>query len=91
MEIPAPKAGVVKSPKVKSVTPLKEGDELLELTLQVMPRRRRKVNDTHKAATESAPAPASGKDEKTPAAKSASSTVQDIHVPTLARMAKPGH
>jgi pyruvate dehydrogenase E2 component (dihydrolipoamide acetyltransferase) len=84
MEIPAPKAGVVKSLKVKLGDTLKEGDELLELDVagdaQAAPE---KANDTApKAATESAPAPASGKDE-TPAAKSASSTVQDIHVPDI--------
>lgn len=84
MEIPAPKAGVVKSLKVKLGDTLKEGDELLELDVaddaQAAPE---KANDTPpKAATESAPAPAPGKDE-TPATKSASSTAQDIHVPDI--------
>jgi pyruvate dehydrogenase E2 component (dihydrolipoamide acetyltransferase) len=34
MEIPAPKAGIVKSLKVKLGDRLKEGDELLELEVE---------------------------------------------------------
>ncbi len=80
MEIPAPKAGVVKSIKVKLGDSLKEGDELLELEAE--------------GATEAAPAPAPAKAAEpakaeapaqapAAAAPAASASVQDVHVPDI--------
>ncbi len=89
MEIPAPKAGVVKSIKVKLGDSLKEGDELLELEAE--------------GATEAAPAPAPAKaaepaKAETPAqapaaaapaaSASASASVQDVHVPDIGSAGK---
>ncbi|MGE6792472.1 dihydrolipoyllysine-residue acetyltransferase [Pseudomonas guineae] len=82
MEIPAPKAGVVKSLKVKLGDRLKEGDELLELEVE---------GDSEAAAekpAEAAPEPAekataAPAEAAQPSAKAASSSVQDIHVPDI--------
>ncbi|OWJ95722.1 pyruvate dehydrogenase complex dihydrolipoyllysine-residue acetyltransferase [Pseudomonas sp. A46] len=79
MEIPAPKAGVIKSLKVKLGDRLKEGDELLELEVE---------------GAAAAPAPATApaaKAEEKPAAASApvaapvaaGSSVQDVFVPDI--------
>ena len=85
MEIPAPKAGVVKSIKVKLGDSLKEGDELLELEAE--------------GATEAAPAPAPAKAAEpakaeapaqapAAAAPAASASVQDVHVPDIGSAGK---
>ncbi|MFP3515893.1 dihydrolipoyllysine-residue acetyltransferase [Pseudomonas sp. SIMBA_077] len=90
MEIPAPKAGVVKSLKVKLGDRLKEGDELLELDVE---------GDAGEAPKAEAPAPAPAAAEKpadapaaeapaAPAAEPASSSVQDIHVPDIGSSGK---
>ena len=82
MEIPAPKAGVVKSLKVKLGDTLKEGDELLELEVEgaaeaapaapaAAPAEAPKA-----AAAEAAAAPA-------PAPAAQTSSVQDVHVPDI--------
>jgi pyruvate dehydrogenase E2 component (dihydrolipoamide acetyltransferase) len=82
MEIPAPKAGLVKSLKVKLGDTLKEGDELLELEVEgaaeaapaapaAAPAEAPKAPDAPAAAA--APAPAAP----------ASSSVQDVHVPDI--------
>ena len=89
MEIPAPKAGVVKSLKVKLGDRLKEGDELLELEVE------------GGAAAPEAPAPAAApaaaekpaaapaaEAPAAPAAAPAQSTVQDIHVPDIGSSGK---
>ncbi len=75
MEIPAPKAGVIKSLKFKLGDKLKTGDELLEL-------------DSEDAAEPAPVAAAQNTPAAEPAAKApasapapASSSVQDIHVP----------
>jgi pyruvate dehydrogenase E2 component (dihydrolipoamide acetyltransferase) len=79
MEIPAPKAGVIKSLKVKLGDRLKEGDELLELEVE---------------GAAAAPAPATApaaKAEEKPAATpapvaapmAAGSSVQDVFVPDI--------
>jgi pyruvate dehydrogenase E2 component (dihydrolipoamide acetyltransferase) len=82
MEIPAPKAGVVKSLKVKLGDTLKEGDELLELD----------VEGDAPAAPDSTAAPAEKAAKAAPAeapaaapasAAQAASSVQDIHVPDI--------
>ncbi|MBU0903193.1 MULTISPECIES: dihydrolipoyllysine-residue acetyltransferase [Pseudomonas] len=81
MEIPAPKAGVVKSLKVKLGDTLKEGDELLELDVEgdaeaapAAPAAA-PAAEAPKVAEAAAPAPA--------AASPAASSVQDVHVPDI--------
>ncbi|NVZ97296.1 dihydrolipoyllysine-residue acetyltransferase [Pseudomonas sp. D6002] len=89
MEIPAPKAGVVKSLKVKLGDRLKEGDELLELEIEG-------AADAAPAAAAPAasPAPAAEKPAAAaeapaaPAAAPAAETVQDIHVPDIGSSGK---
>ncbi|GFM66591.1 acetyltransferase component of pyruvate dehydrogenase complex [Pseudomonas cichorii] len=85
MEIPAPKAGVIKAMKVKLGDRLKEGDELFELEVEGEAA-------APAAAAEPAPAPAAAeKPAEAPAAAPApatSSTVQDIHVPDIGSSGK---
>ncbi|WP_447096039.1 dihydrolipoyllysine-residue acetyltransferase [Pseudomonas sp. CF10PS3] len=90
MEIPAPKAGVVKSLKVKLGDRLKEGDELLELEIEG-------AADAAPAAAPAAaaaPAPAAEKPAAAaeapaaPAAAPAAASVQDIHVPDIGSSGK---
>ncbi len=88
MEIPAPKAGVVKSLKVKLGDRLKEGDELLELEIEG-------AADAAPAAAPAAaaaPAPVAEKPAAeaapAPAAAPAEATVQDIHVPDIGSSGK---
>ena len=88
MEIPAPKAGIVKSLKIKLGDRLKEGDELLELEVEGA------------AAAPEAPAPAAApaaaeKPAAAPAAEApaapaapAAATIQDIHVPDIGSSGK---
>jgi pyruvate dehydrogenase E2 component (dihydrolipoamide acetyltransferase) len=90
MEIPAPKAGVIKAMKVKLGDRLKEGDELFELEVE------------GEAAAEPAAAPAPAAAAEKPAEKpaeaqaapaaaaapAASETVQDIHVPDIGSSGK---
>ena len=87
MEIPAPKAGVVKSLKVKLGDRLKEGDELLEL----------EIGGAADAAPAAAPAAAAAPAEKpaaaaeapaAPAAAPAAASVQDIYVPDIGSSGK---
>ncbi|MCF5410813.1 dihydrolipoyllysine-residue acetyltransferase [Pseudomonas syringae] len=91
MEIPAPKAGVIKTMKVKLGDRLKEGDELFELEVE---------GDAAAApapAAEPAAAPAAAEKpaEAAPAtaaaaepAPAASASVQDIHVPDIGSSGK---
>ncbi|WLH74314.1 dihydrolipoyllysine-residue acetyltransferase [Pseudomonas fluorescens] len=89
MEIPAPKAGVVKSLKVKLGDRLKEGDELLELEIEG-------AADAAPAAAPAAAAapapvaekPAAAEAPAAPAAAPAAATVQDIHVPDIGSSGK---
>jgi len=86
MEVPAPKAGVIKSLKVKLGDRLKEGDELLELEVE--------------GAAEAAPAPAAAPAKKAeekpaaapaaaaPAAAPAAASVQQVHVPDIGSSGK---
>ena len=76
MEVPSPKAGVIKEIKVKIGDRLKEGDELLVLEVE--------------GAAEAAPAPKAAPAEApkaaapaAPAAAATSSSVQDVHVPDI--------
>ncbi|WP_122425809.1 dihydrolipoyllysine-residue acetyltransferase [Pseudomonas viridiflava] len=91
MEIPAPKAGVIKAMKVKLGDRLKEGDELFELEIE---------GEAAAAPAEAAPAAAPAAAEKpaeaapapvaaapAPAAAAAAS-VQDIHVPDIGSSGK---
>ncbi|WP_237860743.1 dihydrolipoyllysine-residue acetyltransferase [Pseudomonas sp. PGPR81] len=92
MEIPAPKAGVIKELKVKLGDRLKEGDELLVLEAEgadaapeapaAAPAPAAAAAAAEKPAAEAAPAPAAA-----PAAPAAAS-VQDIHVPDIGSSGK---
>lgn len=82
MEIPAPKAGVVKSLKVKLGDRLKEGDELLELEIEGAADAAPAAAEKPAAAAEAPAAPAAA-----PAAPAAA-TVQDIHVPDIGSSGK---
>src|SRR5690606_21105855 len=80
MEIPAPKAGVIKSLKVKLGDRLKEGDELLEL----------EIEGAAAAAPAQAAAPAPKSEEQPaaapaqpPAPAAAASSVQEVFVPDI--------
>ena len=85
MEIPAPKAGVVKSLKVKLGDTLKEGDELLEL--EVEGEAKAEAEKPAETASEPAAKAEEAEKESTPAPEatpaSASSSVQDVHVPDI--------
>ncbi|POQ03215.1 dihydrolipoyllysine-residue acetyltransferase [Pseudomonas syringae] len=90
MEIPAPKAGVIKNMKVKLGDRLKEGDELFELEVEgeaaAAPAPAAEPAAAPAAAekpAEAAPAPAAA--EPAPAA---SASVQDIHVPDIGSSGK---
>jgi pyruvate dehydrogenase E2 component (dihydrolipoamide acetyltransferase) len=86
MEIPAPKAGVVKSLKVKLGDRLKEGDELLELEVEgaaaAAPAAAPAAKAEAKPAAAAAPAPAA------PAAAPAAASVQQVHVPDIGSAGK---
>ncbi|MDM3886252.1 dihydrolipoyllysine-residue acetyltransferase [Pseudomonas sp. BCRC 81390] len=88
MEIPAPKAGVIKELKVKLGDRLKEGDELLVLEAEGAAAAAPEAPAAAPAqaaapapAAEPAPAPA-------PAAAPAAASVQDIHVPDIGSSGK---
>nr|MBO2510599.1 dihydrolipoyllysine-residue acetyltransferase [Gammaproteobacteria bacterium] len=90
MEIPAPKAGVIKSLKVKIGDRLKEGDELLEL--EVEGEAEVPSAAAQPAPTAEAPAAAAAPDQAPAAAPApaaaASASVQDIHVPDIGSAGK---
>ncbi|MBF8670569.1 dihydrolipoyllysine-residue acetyltransferase [Pseudomonas putida] len=88
MEIPAPKAGVIKELKVKLGDRLKEGDELLVLEAEGAAAAAPEAPAAAPAqaaapapVAEAAPAPA-------PAAAPAAASVQDIHVPDIGSSGK---
>ena len=86
MEIPAPKAGVVKSLKVKLGDTLKEGDELLELDVEG-------DAEAAPAEQEQAPAQAAPSAAEQPAAESqaqsaGSAEPQEVKVPDIGSSAK---
>ena len=89
MEIPAPKAGVIKAMKVKLGDRLKEGDELFELEVEgeaaaaPAPAAEPAPAAAEKSA-EAAPAPAAAAEP----APAASASVQDIHVPDIGSSGK---
>ncbi|WP_339498342.1 dihydrolipoyllysine-residue acetyltransferase [Pseudomonas silesiensis] len=86
MEVPAPKAGIVKSLKVKLGDRLKEGDELLELEVEgaadAAPAAAAAPAPAAKAEPAAAPAPAA------PAAAPAAASVQQVHVPDIGSSGK---
>ncbi|TFF42413.1 dihydrolipoyllysine-residue acetyltransferase [Pseudomonas sp. RIT623] len=85
MEIPAPKAGVVKELKVKLGDRLKEGDELLVLEVEGAAAA---PEAPATAAPAAAPAPAAEAAAPAPAAAPAAASVQDIHVPDIGSSGK---
>lgn len=89
MEIPAPKAGVIKTMKVKLGDRLKEGDELFELEVEGEASAA-PAEAAAPAAAAPAPAPAEKPAEAAPApaAAPAAETVQDIHVPDIGSSGK---
>ncbi|WP_339515894.1 dihydrolipoyllysine-residue acetyltransferase [Pseudomonas sp. RL_15y_Pfl2_60] len=85
MEIPAPKAGVVKSIKVKLGDTLKEGDELLELEVEGESAAAEPEKKTEPEA-EKAQAP---KAEAAPApAAQSSSSIEEVRIPDTGSDAK---
>nr|WP_186348047.1 dihydrolipoyllysine-residue acetyltransferase [Pseudomonas lundensis] len=88
MEIPAPKAGIVKSLKVNLGDRLKEGDELLELEVEgasAAPEAAAPAAADEPAKAPAAQAPAA---QAPAAAAPAEATVQDIHVPDIGSSGK---
>ncbi|MBH3390750.1 dihydrolipoyllysine-residue acetyltransferase [Pseudomonas putida] len=86
MEIPAPKAGIVKELKVKLGDRLKEGDELLVLEVEGAAAAAPEA-PAAAAAPAAAPAPAA-EAAPAPAAAPAAASVQDIHVPDIGSSGK---
>ena len=86
MEVPAPKAGIVKSLKVKLGDRLKEGDELLELEVEgdAAPAPAAAAAPAAKAEEKPAAAPAAA----APAAAPAAASVQQVHVPDIGSSGK---
>ena len=78
MEVPSPKAGVIKEIKVKIGDRLKEGDELLVLEVEGAAE----AAPAPKAEAAPAEAPKATAPAAAPAA-AASSSVQDVHVPDI--------
>lgn len=89
MEVPAPKAGVIKSLKVKLGDRLKEGDELLELEVEgAAAAPEAAAPATAPAAAEKPAAAPAAEAAPAPAAAPAAATVQDIHVPDIGSSGK---
>lgn len=90
MEIPAPKAGIVKELKVKLGDRLKEGDELLVLEAEGAADAAPEAHAAEQKpaqAEAAAPAPAA-QAAPAPAAAPAAASVQDIHVPDIGSSGK---
>ncbi len=86
MEIPAPKAGVVKSLKIKLGDHLKEGDELLELEVEGAADAAPATPAEAPKATAAAPAAPAPVAAAAPAAQT--SSVLDVHVPDIGSAGK---
>ncbi|MGO4365489.1 dihydrolipoyllysine-residue acetyltransferase [Pseudomonas sp. PAB10] len=82
MEVPAPKAGIIKSLKVKLGDRLKEGDELLELEVEGAAAAAAAPAAKAEAKPAAAPAPAA------PAAAPAAASIQQVHVPDIGSAGK---
>ncbi len=87
MEIPAPKAGVIKELKVKLGDRLKEGDELLVLEAEGAAAAAPEAPAAAAPAQAAAQAPAA-EAAPAPAAAPAAASVQDIHVPDIGSSGK---
>lgn len=85
MEVPAPKAGVVKSIKVKLGDRLKEGDELLELDVEGAEEA---PQASEPAAEPKIEEKAEAKPAEAPASAPAAASSQDIHVPDIGSSGK---
>ncbi|KQQ57712.1 dihydrolipoamide acetyltransferase [Pseudomonas sp. Leaf129] len=85
MEVPAPKAGVVKSIKVKLGDRLKEGDELLELDVEGAEEA---PQASEPAAEPKLEEKAEAKPAEAPASAPAAASSQDIHVPDIGSSGK---
>ncbi len=88
MEIPAPKAGVIKALKVKLGDKLKEGDELLELDVEGASEAAPAPAAAEPAPAPAAAAPTAPAQAEPPAAAPATSSVQDVFVPDIGTDAK---
>ena len=93
MEIPAPKAGVIKAMKVKLGDRLKEGDELFELEVEgeaaaAPAEAAAPAAAAPAAAASSSPAEAAAPAPAAAPAAAAAETVQDIHVPDIGSSGK---
>ncbi|MGN8261309.1 dihydrolipoyllysine-residue acetyltransferase [Pseudomonas sp. SMSB3] len=87
MEIPAPKAGVIKELKVKLGDRLKEGDELLVLEAEGAAAAPEAAAQAPAQAPEPAPAAEAAAPAEAPA-PAAGASVQDIHVPDIGSSGK---
>ncbi|WP_028693465.1 dihydrolipoyllysine-residue acetyltransferase [Pseudomonas cremoricolorata] len=88
MEIPAPKAGVVKELKVKLGDRLKEGDELLVLEAEGAEASEAPAAEEKPAAAPAAAEKPAEQEAAAPAAAPAAASVQDIHVPDIGSSGK---
>ncbi|ALE00789.1 dihydrolipoyllysine-residue acetyltransferase [Pseudomonas syringae] len=88
MEIPAPKAGVIKTMKVKLGDRLKEGDELFELEVEGEAAAAPAPAAEPAAAPAAAEKPAEAAPAAAAPAPAASASVQDIHVPDIGSSGK---
>ncbi|MBD9657074.1 dihydrolipoyllysine-residue acetyltransferase [Pseudomonas sp. PDM12] len=86
MEIPAPKAGVIKSLKVKLGDSLKEGDELLELDVEGDAEAA--PAEQEQAPEQAAPAAAEQPAEEPQAQSAGSAEPQEVKVPDIGSSAK---
>ena len=86
MEIPAPKAGIVKSLKVKLGDRLKEGDELLELEVEGAAAAAPAAAAAQAPKAEAKPAAATA--PAAPAAAPAAASIQQVHVPDIGSSGK---
>ncbi|KZN16863.1 dihydrolipoyllysine-residue acetyltransferase [Pseudomonas fluorescens] len=88
MEVPAPKAGIIKSLKVKLGDRLKEGDELLELEVEGAAAPAPAAAAAAAPAAKAEAAPAAAKAPAAPAAAPAAASVQQVHVPDIGSSGK---
>jgi pyruvate dehydrogenase E2 component (dihydrolipoamide acetyltransferase) len=85
MEVPAPKAGMVKSIKIKLGDRLKEGDEILELDVEGAEEA---PQASEPAAEPKLEEKAEAKPAEAPASAPAAAASQDIHVPDIGSSGK---
>ncbi|MDD1510135.1 dihydrolipoyllysine-residue acetyltransferase [Pseudomonas sp. CNPSo 3701] len=88
MEIPAPKAGVVKSLKVKLGDTLKEGDELLELDVEGDAEAAPAEQKQEQASEQAAPAAAEEPAAEPQAQSAGNAEPQEVKVPDIGSSAK---